>query len=102
MLTEDVAPETKDCNLGRFGSGSSGCLVHSELAAVGSKSERISASHTDVAQRMRPISRARDMHMYALGSRDSAAAIVREQQRGAAPRRRAIGKALVSPSQHWL
>ena len=94
MLTEDVAPETKDCNLGRFGSGSSGCLVHSELAAVGSKSERISASHTDVAQRMRPISRARDTHMYALGSRDSAAAIVREQQRGAAPRRRAIGKAL--------
>ena len=68
--------------------------MHSELAAVGSKSERISASHTDVAQRMRPISRARDMHMYALGSRDSAAAIVREQQRGAAPRRRAIGKAL--------
>ena len=42
--TEDVAPETKDCNLGRFGSGSSGCLVHSELAAVGSKNERISAS----------------------------------------------------------
>ena len=68
--------------------------MHSELAAVGSKSERISASHTDVAQRMRPISRARDTHMYALGSRDSAAAIVREQQRGAAPRRRAIGKAL--------
>ena len=70
--------------------------MHSELAAVGSKSERISASHTDVAQRMRPISRARDTHMYALGSRDSAAAIVREQQRGAAPRRRAIGKALYS------
>ena len=69
--------------------------MHSELAAVGSKSERISASHTDVAQRMRPISRARDTHMYALGSRDSAAAIVREQQRGAAPRRRAIGKALL-------
>ena len=70
MLTEDVAPETMDCNLGRFGSGPSGCLVHSELAAVGSKSERISASHTDFVQRMRPISR--DTHMYALGSRDSA------------------------------
>ena len=78
MLTEDVAPETKDCHLGRFGSGSSGCLVHSELAAVGSKSERISACHTDVAQRIRPISRACDTHMYTLGSRDSAAAIVRD------------------------
>ena len=44
--------------------------MHSELAAVGSKSERISASHTDFVQRMRPISR--DTHMYALGSRDSA------------------------------
>ena len=78
MLTEDVEPETKDCNHGRFGSDSSGCL-----------NWRLWARKTNgylPLDRMRPISR--DTNMYALGSCDSAVLSQLVRDNSTAPRYR--------------